>query len=101
MAVSGPVAVGSCCPPPPPVASLPPVVAAHSTTTFVDTSSFPGPGPFPGQAQPAAALAAANISVVISGLDRLFLDPTNGTLLDKNWQQQWGRYWATVSPHAR
>jgi hypothetical protein len=101
VARSGSVAVGSCCPPPPAVASLPPVVAAHSTTTFVDTSSFPGPGPFPGQLQSAAALAAANISVVISGLDSIFLDPANTTMLDKNWQQQWSKYWATISPHAR
>lgn len=99
-AVSRPVAVGSCCPPPPAVASLPPIVLAHSTTTFVDTSSFPGPGPFPGQPKPATVLEAANISVVVSGLGGLFLDPNNSTLLRKDWQQQWGRYWDSASPYA-
>ena len=99
-AVSSPVAVGSCCPPPPVVASLPPIVAAHTTTTFVDTSSFPGLGPFPGQPKPATVLAAANISVVVSGLGGLFLDPDNGTLLRKDWQQQWDKYWASASPYA-
>lgn len=91
VADSGPVAVGSCCPPPPAVAQLPPAVAAHSTTTFVDPSSFPAA---------AAALAAANISVVISGLDSLFLDPKNNTLLAKDWPKKWHTYWDTISPHS-
>ena len=53
-----------------------------------------------GQLKPATTLAAANISVVISGLGALFLDPDNGTLLAKNWQRQWDQYWASASAYA-
>jgi hypothetical protein len=70
--------------------TVPAVTLGHTTTTFADPASFP---------EGVAALAAANISVVIA-CSGLFIDPANQTALVKNWAQKWQAYWALVEPHA-